>query len=84
MFVPTPNKMFAVFLQMLCWFTSLLFGLCPLQNITKLFLENSQQKFSPTKNSLQNLTYFQNIISNPDLLKAFGHLAVAFNSCNND
>jgi hypothetical protein len=62
MFVPTPNKMYiTVFLQMLCWFTSLLFGLwlCPLQNITKLRLENSRQKFSPTKNSLQNLTYFQ-------------------------
>jgi hypothetical protein len=50
---------------MLCWFTSLLFGLFPLQNITKLRLENSWQKFSPTKNSLQNLTYFQNVISNP-------------------
>jgi hypothetical protein len=44
-----------------------LFGLClcPLQNITKLRLENSRQKFSPTKNSLQNMTYFRNVISNP-------------------
>ena len=52
---------------MLYWFTSLLFGLwlCPLQNITKLCLENSRQKFSLTKNSLQNLTYFQNVILNP-------------------
>jgi hypothetical protein len=47
------------------WFTSLLFDLYPLQNITKLRLENSRQKFSPTKNSLQNLTYFRNVISNP-------------------
>jgi hypothetical protein len=51
---------------MFCWFTSLLFGLCPLQNITKLRLENNRQKFSPTKNSLQNLTYFRNVISNPE------------------
>jgi hypothetical protein len=35
---------------------TLLFGLCPFQNITKLCLENS----------LKNLTYFQNVISNPD------------------
>jgi hypothetical protein len=70
MFVPTPKKCIAVFLQMLYWFTSLLLGLwlCPLQNITKLCLENSRQKFSLTKNSLQNLTYFQNVISNPVII----------------
>ena len=45
---------------------TLLFGLCPFQNITKLCLENSRQKFSPKKNSLKNVTYFQNVISNPD------------------
>jgi hypothetical protein len=60
-------KCITAFLQMLCWFTSLLFGLCPLQNTTKLRLENSRQTFSPTKNSLQNLTYFQNVISNPEV-----------------
>ena len=32
-------------------------------------MENSRQKFSPKKNSLQNLTYFQNVISNPVTIK---------------
>jgi hypothetical protein len=54
---------------MFCWFTSLLFGpaMPTPEHITKLRLENSRQTFSPTKNSLQNLTYFRNVISNPAL-----------------
>ena len=50
---------------MLCWIASPLLGLCPLLNISKFFFENSRENFHPTKNSLQNLTYFQNVISNP-------------------
>jgi hypothetical protein len=74
MFVPTPNKIYyCVLTNVLCWFTSLYYlaygYICPLQNITKLRLETSRQKFSPTKNSLQNLTYFQIVISNPDYTK---------------
>ena len=68
MFVPTPNKMYCcVLTNVVLVYITIIWPICPLQNITNLRLENSRQKFSPTKNSLQNLTYFQNVISNPDI-----------------
>jgi hypothetical protein len=69
MFVPTPNKMYCCVLTnvvLVYIYTTIIWPICPLQNITNLRLENSRQKLSPTKNSLQNLTYFQNVISNPE------------------
>jgi hypothetical protein len=58
MFVPTPNKMYyCVLTNVVLVYITITWPicmLCPLQNITKLRLKNSRQKFSPTKNSLQN------------------------------
>ena len=68
MFVPTPNKMYCcVLTNVVLVYITIIWPICPLQNITNLRLENSRQKFSPIKNSLQNLTYFQNVISNPEM-----------------
>ena len=66
MFVPTPSKMYyCVLTNVLLVYITIIWPMPTPEHITKLRLENSRQKFSPTKNSLQNLTYFRNVISNP-------------------
>ena len=78
MFVPTPNKMYCcVLTNVVLVYITIIWPICPLQNITNLRLENSRQKFSPTKNSLQNLTYFQNVISNPATVELPRHFFAA-------
>ena len=66
MFVPTPNKMYyCVLTNVLLVHITIIWPMPTPEHITKLRLEIAGQKFSPTKNSLQNLTYFRNVISNP-------------------